>query len=527
MPKPISPRFKAILSGLKTPHGWAMACIVCVAFALLMEIAWNQPVLQIQWLLLSLAVLTGWCLLRRFYAWGLISLVFGGLLFIQTHVQQSALLQEYEAYQGLIRVDGHVVKVLPETSSLKLLLDTGRVQTELGEFEMIGLNLIVPAKQASKKPFRYYGQDIIVRGKLKQVQMGANGLTEWRLHRSRITITLPAERWQPTAMNRWLPHLAARARFYLSDQPFQLYQTMLLGIKRGSYEVKQLFVQNGLAHVLAISGLHIAMIYGLILAALSFIRKRLALQRGFLALLLLSDVVGLLLVWIYILMLGFPAPATRAGVMITLWRVSRWKTTAHPTWQILLMTALGFLMHNPMVMFDLSFQLSFAAVAAILLALPLLPRLNQHDSIPMMMGKWVAVTLIISLVITLALSPILLHIFARLPLQSIALNVVVILVLQWVLLPLGVLCLIISILYYGQEPFALVEWHAFELLDWVYAQTISMLQRVTPYLEWAVVEVELSWPVVCWVVYYFMWVMGLKWLGLLRKQRVIPQSGTI
>ena len=77
-------------------------------------------------------------------------------------------------------------------------------------------------------------------------------------------------------------------------------------------ETRSAFVAAGLAHLLAISGLHVGILAGWVaLAAGKFVSApRVA-------------VISAVSTWLYVAILGFPAPATRAAAFITVGSASR------------------------------------------------------------------------------------------------------------------------------------------------------------------------------------------------------------
>lgn len=106
--------------------------------------------------------------------------------------------------------------------------------------------------------------------------------------------------------------LCAFAEELLSPEAAQIFKGMLYGDKYGMEEELLLdFRYSGFAHLLAVSGLHIQMIFGLMNTLfgglLFFSRRRKQIGR----------VVSLVLVWGFILLIGCPVSAVRSGIMVT------------------------------------------------------------------------------------------------------------------------------------------------------------------------------------------------------------------
>ena len=118
-----------------------------------------------------------------------------------------------------------------------------------------------------------------------------------------------------------------------------------------------------MAHVLAISGLHIGLLYfGFfgISRLIGTAKPSLWENQSFVA---ISRWFPLLLLWGYVFFLEFPIPALRAVTMITLWLLFRELGYRLPALFALWVTALLFLVLDWSVVLTVSFQLSFVAVA--------------------------------------------------------------------------------------------------------------------------------------------------------------------
>jgi len=136
-------------------------------------------------------------------------------------------------------------------------------------------------------------------------------------------------------------------------------------------EVRERYARSGLAHLLSISGLHVGFLAVWLGAALG-----LAGARGSTRLWATSAVVvG------YIWLLGFPAPATRSGVMLLLDALARWRQRVVAPRGVLSVTALLLLLADPWALQSVGAWLSLGAVSAVIwagraaAALPRLARL--------------------------------------------------------------------------------------------------------------------------------------------------------
>jgi competence protein ComEC len=142
-------------------------------------------------------------------------------------------------------------------------------------------------------------------------------------------------------------------RAFRSDAP--LAKALLIADSKAlTPEVRERFAAAGLAHMLSISGLHV----GLIAVALSIAAQvaRLTLTAGRIA--------TLATLAVYIAMIGAPAPAVRAGVMVAAITLSRLAQRPVSPWAVLALGAAGPLA-QPATATDLGYQLSVVGVVAL------------------------------------------------------------------------------------------------------------------------------------------------------------------
>ena len=154
----------------------------------------------------------------------------------------------------------------------------------------------------------------------------------------------------------------------VEDESLHLLWAMVLGWKTGlTSEVAEVFMQSGTLHIFAISGLHIALIAGILIRLLRVLRV----SRG------ASGLVVIPLIWFYTGATGWQASAIRSTVMMTIviagWALER------PSNLINSLAAAGLviLMWDPRQLFQAGFQLSFFVVLGIALIVPPLETVRQ------------------------------------------------------------------------------------------------------------------------------------------------------
>ena len=122
--------------------------------------------------------------------------------------------------------------------------------------------------------------------------------------------------------------------------------------------VRERFAQAGLAHLLCVAGLHVGFLAGW----LGLLLRRLPLTPG------VRFGAGAALVLLYVWLLGFPAPATRAGVGLAIGGFARLRQRVVPPAAVLALTAWVLLVFDPQAAVSVGAWLSLAAVAAIFAA---------------------------------------------------------------------------------------------------------------------------------------------------------------
>ena len=129
----------------------------------------------------------------------------------------------------------------------------------------------------------------------------------------------------------------------------------------------------GMSHMLAVSGLHIGIIWGVLML---LFRPLLLLGFFFnwneVRVHLVMHIAVVVLLWGYIALVGFPASAQRAGLMITFTQVSLLLHRNPWGWHNLWLAALVILVLDPTQLTQVGFQLSMLATVGILAFRPLI-----------------------------------------------------------------------------------------------------------------------------------------------------------
>jgi competence protein ComEC len=173
-------------------------------------------------------------------------------------------------------------------------------------------------------------------------------------------LTVRFRAWAMAALQRGLPP---------DDTAVDLLWAMTLGWRTAlTDDVSEPFMRSGTMHLFAISGLHIGLIAGILVALLRLARV----PREWVGLLVIP------LLWFFTAVTGWQPSAVRATIMMSVivlgWSLRR------PVDLLNSLAAAAFLilLYDPRQVFHAGFQLSFAVVASIALLLPPLERVRQR-----------------------------------------------------------------------------------------------------------------------------------------------------
>jgi competence protein ComEC len=170
-----------------------------------------------------------------------------------------------------------------------------------------------------------------------------------------------------------LSEMTGALQGYSSDA-VAVFKALTMGDRTGIRpNLQEAFNRSGVAHVLSISGVHIGMVavvgFGIgfrVLAWTPFLRRRGWVHRG-------AALIALCLVLGYGGLSGLSAATQRAMLMTSVFLLTYWVGRRHDWLNTLAVAALVVVVVFPPALFRVSFQLSFAAVATMLVGLRLSP----------------------------------------------------------------------------------------------------------------------------------------------------------
>ncbi len=197
----------------------------------------------------------------------------------------------------------------------------------------------------------------------------------------------------------------------LDSTHLAVVSAMTLGDKHLiSKDIKEDYSITGASHVLALSGLHLTILYSLLLFILSWCEH--ILPRVFKR--EISELLILFILWSYVILVGMSSSVVRSAVMLTIYSFVTLLNRERLSVNTLALTANIMLVSNPNSLFDIGFQLSFISVWSILLFYPLIYELiplQQKKSLVVV--RWLWGMIAVSLAAQLGTAPLIAYYFGR------------------------------------------------------------------------------------------------------------------
>lgn len=178
---------------------------------------------------------------------------------------------------------------------------------------------------------------------------------------------------------------------------------LTLGYKSGlDKETRDAYSAAGISHVLALSGMHIGIVWFLLNGVLGYLlRRRLEWLRW---------VTVTVVLWTFAFVVGLEASVVRAVIMCMCMELGRLAGARPMSVNTLAVAAFFMLLYQPFYFFDVGFQLSFVAVLSILLFYPLI-----YACIPIKnrLGRLVWGTMAVTISAQLGTSPLVIYYFSK------------------------------------------------------------------------------------------------------------------
>ncbi len=220
----------------------------------------------------------------------------------------------------------------------------------------------------------------------------------------------------------------------LGKNETEILSALTLGYKRNlDRETKLIFSAAGVMHVLAVSGLHVGIIFLVFSLFFNFLRK----QKTGRYIFIISSIS---LLWFYAFITGLSPSVLRATTMFSIVIIGTNINRRANIYNSLAASALFLLLINPNNLFEVGFQLSYSAVFGIVF---LQPKFEKLITTPNKVVKFFWTLLTVSLAAQIATFPLTSFYFNQFPTYFWLSNLIVIPAVT-VLVPLGIALLMLS-----------------------------------------------------------------------------------
>ncbi|MBP5714846.1 MAG: ComEC/Rec2 family competence protein [Prevotella sp.] len=239
----------------------------------------------------------------------------------------------------------------------------------------------------------FTGRTFIASWKWQKAEISLKGLS--RLERTRLFFL------------RLRHRLLARLNSMEAERDAQsVVAAMALGDKSAlTQDLKETYAITGASHVLALSGLHLGIIYSLLM--LLFGGRKLITHH--------LSLITILGVWAFVFLVGMPVSVVRAAMMLSVYALLSLGHRDKMSVNTLAFTALVLLMLHPLSLFDVGFQMSFMAVFSILVWVPLLMSAFPSDYLQShRVVRWFWAMVAVSVAAQMGVAPLIAYYFGRL-----------------------------------------------------------------------------------------------------------------
>ena len=302
---------------------------------------------------------------------------------------------------------------------------------------------------------------------------------------------------------------------HLQEPYSSIAVALLIGKKQNiSTHTRDLFARSGVAHLLAISGLHMSIVAGLVFFVIQMGLSLVPRLSHLCALHKIAAVLTILMTFLYLQLSGGFMPATRAFLMTSVSMIAVLLDRSPFSMRLVAFAASTLLLLRPESLFSPSFQLSFAAVTALVaFAEHLSPLFYQRRAFWLFKNRFVlalCITLSTTVIAGLATMPYTIAFFHQCTVLGVVTNLVAIPLTTFLIMPLG-------LLFCALWPLGLEGWVApfFNLALFVLYQLAHSVSQ-WPYASfnvpaahpWCIGVVTVSG---LWVL---LWQSRLRWWGM-------------
>lgn len=379
---------------------------------------------------------------------GSFCLFLGGMCLTVSHNHQNRQFHYTNIEDTIFRLKGRIIsEIQPTSKGAKAILEVSSIFTKNGWSASEGKIMAFWSEKTAKDSTLIYGDELLILGTPTSISEPLNPdqfdykrylALQQQVFRQ-ISIRPNTYKFIGKSTMNMLDNVqyyAILARKYcdnvmktyiITPQESGLASALVFGIKENLDEqTKTAYSKAGVTHVLAVSGMHVAIIFMM----LQWIRKLIPIFRNKWLFLFFA----VLVLWFYAYLTGFSASVLRAVAMFSFLIMGQTLKKSNNMYNMLGLSAFLLLLFNPFLVYDVGFQLSYMAVLGILYFYPKFYLLFDAKT---WLTEHIWQMFCVSLSAQIATFPIIALFFHQYPTYSMLINMPVI--------PLGSLILILGV----------------------------------------------------------------------------------
>lgn len=306
----------------------------------------------------------------------------------------------------------------------------------------------------------------------------------------------PPSSWSILHIYRWTDAirqtLGNKVDRIFSEDYSGFMKSLLIGLRDDVQpEQFQQFSFIGLTHIMAISGLHVAVF----IAGCMGLMKYAGLTRE------TNQLITMMLIPVYIILTGAAPSVVRAGCMAVIALYALRKHRLKDGLHIISIVGTAMLVYNPYYLFQISFQLSFIVTLGLIIAVPIFNKMIPVSS------PWISSAISVTLAAQLFSFPLSIYYFNQFSLLSWLANLFLVPVVSLFIIPMGMITLVVSLL---NEQIA--SWLA-ALIDYVNIGLFFSVERLNGFKVFLMI-----WPTPSpmWMLLYYFLLTVILWCFVQR-----------
>jgi competence protein ComEC len=355
------------------------------------------------------------------------------------------------------------------------------------------------------------GDEVLVSSKLERVRNNGNpnefDYAKYLQHRYILYSTyVRGSSWKLVTKNQTnsLKHIAVAWRQKLlntykeaglKNEAYEILSALTLGAREEvSDDVKTVWTAAGATHVLAVSGLHVGIIFGVMQFLLSFLSGS-KLGRYIRAIILI------LCLWSYALITGLSPSVMRAASMFSILAFALMINRKGTIYNSLMISACALLLFDPFVLFDVGFQFSYLAVISIVFFQPKFE--NMIEVYPFIL-RWSWKLFTVSLAAQVGTFPLAVYYFHQFPSYFFLSNFVII-PFAGLLIYGSALLLIFSEIDFLSKWFTYCLQYFVEFIHWLIYQIQALPGALIERITFSSIQVVLLYALIIGLTLNFWW----------------------